>query len=412
MPPKPTVAPPRELKLRVYQVQADFIQHPAHHTAFIGGIGSGKTIAGCIKVFLAAMGLLPHIPAPNLGIITAPTYKMLDDATLRACRELFGEYVLRHNDQKGVMHLVNGSEIIFRSTQDPETLRGPTITYWYGDEAALSPFAAYEKMIGRLRQGGRQGYFWLTTTPKGRQWIYKLFVERFAANPDYVLFKARTADNPFVSRDHVAMLRENYSDSYARQELDGEFVGWEGLIYPEFDRTTHICTPPQHFEEVIAGVDWGFANAGVIQVLGLRDGTLYHVHEEYATQRGIEDWCSVALQLRDGFNIKAFYCDPSEPDFIRRFNERGCRAVNANNTVSTGIQAVKRRLTTRTLLHYNAAVHTFAEYESYAWAQHGEQTFDKPVKANDHALDALRYAIMGVDHGRKPLTVQVKTGLG
>ncbi len=412
-PKKADVALPAAHTIKLYDKQYAFVMHPAHHTALIGGIGSGKSLAGNIKAFLAAMGVLPSIPAPNLGVVTAPTYKMLDDATFRSFKDVAGTYLLDYNESKGLARMANGSEVIFRSTQDPDTLRGPSITWWHGDEAALSPYSVYEIMIGRLRQGGRQGYFWLTTTPKGKQWIYKLFVERFSNDPDYCLFRMRTADNPFVAPEYLAMLRENYSADYARQELDGEFVGWEGLVYPEFDRSRHVLHElPSSFEAVIAGVDWGFANAGVIQVLGLRDGALYHLHEEYAKQRGIDDWANVALQLRDLFNISAFYCDPSEPDYLRKFNERGCRALQANNTVSTGIQAVKRRLNTGTLQHYNSAVYTFAEYESYQWMRRGDQALDQPVKANDHALDALRYAVMGTDYARKPLTVAVKAGLG
>jgi phage terminase large subunit len=137
----------------------------------------------------------------------------------------------------------------------------------------------------------------------------------------------------------------------------------------------------------------------VINVFALTaDGTMYHVHEEYQRQRGIDEWARIARQLRDLWKIEAFYCDPSEPDYIRKLTEAGCKAVEANNTVSTGIQTVKRRLTTKRLLHYRGAVNTFAEYESYQWAKRSDTVLDQPQKANDHSLDALRYAVMGVDY--------------
>lgn len=400
-------------RVQLYRQQHAFVMAREHHIAMIGGIGSGKSIAGNIRVLLAAMGALDFIPAPNLGVVTAPTYKMLDDATFRSFKEVAGAFLVDYNESKGLARMANGSEVIFRSTQDPETLRGPSISYWHGDEAALSPAEVWAIMLGRLRQARQQGYAWLTTTPKGKQWIYKVFAQTFADDPDYRIFHARTHDNPFASREWIAALEANYSREFARQELYGEFVGWEGLIYPEFDRARHVITAfPSGYDQVLAGVDWGFNHAGVIQVFGVRDGVAYHLHEEYATKRGIDDWAQIALQLRNAFHIETFYCDPSEPDYIAKFRELGCKAVAANNTVSTGIQTVKRRLNSATLLHYSGAVHTFAEYESYQWARKGNETTEQPLKANDHALDALRYALMGIDHGIRPLPVAVREGLG
>jgi phage terminase large subunit len=400
-------------RLQLYRQQHEFVMAEQHHLALLGGIGSGKSIAGNVRVLLAALGALPFLPAPNLGVVTAPTYKMLDDATYRSFKQVAGAFLVDYNASKGLARMANGSEIIFRSTQDPDTLRGPSISYWHGDEAALSPAEVWSIMLGRLRQDGRQGYAWLTTTPKGKQWIYKIFAQTFVDDPDYRLIRVKTHANPFVSREWIEALEANYHGEYARQELYGEFVGWEGLIYPEFDRARHTTnTFPTHYEEVIAGVDWGFNNPGVIQVCGVRDGVVYNIHEEYAARRGIDDWARIALQLRHSFGVSAFYCDPSEPAYIEKLREQGCKAHAANNSVLPGIQAIKRRLNSNTLLHYAGAVHTFAEYEAYQWARKGSESTEHPLKSNDHALDALRYAVMGIEHGMRPLAVRVREGLG
>ena len=38
------------------------------------------------------------------------------------------------------------------------------------------------------------------------------------------------------------------------------------------------------------------------------------------------------------------------------------------------------------------------EFPAYVWADHA--TKEIPIKENDHSMDALRYAVMYVDHGR------------
>ena len=78
---------------------------------------------------------------------------------------------------------------------------------------------------------------------------------------------------------------------------------------------------------------------------------------------------------------------------------------------NTGLQAVKNRLVVqgdgRPRLTVSAdCVYTIAEFESYQWAENRQGMKDQPVKANDHCMDALRYAVMGVDAGRKPIEVK------
>lgn len=396
--------------------QHDFIHNSAHHSAIVGGIGSGKSQGGAIRGVRAAYGVIgdKSVPTPNIGMVTAPTWDMLRDASIRTFLAVAGDLVDDFKKADRIAILKNGSEVIFRTADDPDHLRGPNITWWWGDEAAYYHADVWRVMIGRLRQHGH-GYDWLTTTPKGRNYIYKTFVTDHENDPDYYIKRVRSRDNGFLDEAFLASLEAEYQGEYAKQELEGEFVSFEGLIYPEFDRNRHVTSDvPQYFVRVFAGVDWGYVHPGVINVYGVNgDGRAYEIHEEYATQRGIDDWVNVAKQLRDIYHIEQFYADPSEPDYIGKFNQAGCKTVAANNTVSTGIQVVKRRLATRAdgapgLLYYAGAVHNFIEKEQYQWAKHRETVLDQPLKTNDHTQDAERYAMMALDFGRGAVTSSVR----
>lgn len=400
----------------LYEAQGRFIGTRAHEAAFVGGIGSGKSIAGAVRALLASQGYIGkerRLDVPNLGVITAPTYPMLRDATLRAFMDYAGDAVQSFNKSEGLAVLSNGSEVIFRSTEHPDRLRGPSISWWFGDEAALYDRLVWDVMIGRLRQFGKRGYAWLATTPRGRNWVWQLFVQNRRQGRH--IFKARSQDNPFLDPAIVEAWEQTYAGEFAAQELGGEFIAFEGLIYAEFQRDVHVVGEvPKTFGHVIAGVDWGFANPGVINVLGMDgDGRLWHVAEHYQRQRRVEDWVEVAKQARETWHVKAFYCDPSEPDYIRQFRDAGLPAEGANNTVTTGIQALKNRLVVQPdgrprLLVRRDCVHTIAEFESYQWAENRYGVKDEPLKANDHSMDALRYAVMGADMGRKPLKAETK----
>jgi phage terminase large subunit-like protein len=95
----------------------------------IGGIGSGKSYAGCVKAFVRAS------ERKVLLMVTAPTYPMLRDATLRTFMDMAGPFVRDFYKSEMIATLVNGSEVLFRSTENPDRLRGPNLHGWFGDEA-------------------------------------------------------------------------------------------------------------------------------------------------------------------------------------------------------------------------------------------------------------------------------------
>ena len=230
------------------------------------------------------------------------------------------------------------------------------------------------------------------------------------------MWTVSTWQNPHVSLEWIDSLKEDYDDTLADQELRGLFVSFEGLIYPEFG--SHHKIDPKHiptqFARVIGAQDWGFVHPGVLMVFGITsDDRAYCIHEEWAKGRGIDEWAEVTLQLRNIHGISKIVCDPSEPDYIKKYVAKGINAVAADNTVSSGIQAVRRRLQKRTdgvpgLLFSTSCIHTFAEMEQYHWAKRQGVALDEPVKANDHTMDSMRYAIMEIDPvtARKPLTVE------
>ncbi len=394
-----------EFDVPLHPKQKLFVNSQKYYAAMVGGIGSGKSIAGCVRAIKAAYGNVGgvRIKTPNLGMITAPTYPMLRDATLRTFKEYAGNLLVYYNISEHRAVMSNGSEILFRSTHDPDTLRGPNLSWWFADEAALGIGMVWKIMIGRLRQFGKRGYAWLATTPRGRNWLWQVFQDAYDDyHPDKFIIHSSTYDNIFQERAFAEGLKSEYTGDFADQEIFGMFVAWAGLIYSEFNTLRHVTSVlPDMFKSVVAGVDWGFANPGCIEVGGLSgDDHLTIVDEHYAAGLRIGEWVEIGKQMRNRWGIKRFYCDPSEPDYIDDFNAAGLKAEAANNSVNTGIQKVKARLagnSPRVSVH-KSVVHLQSECEQYVWAANKHGIKDAPVKAKDHAMDAWRYMIMGIDY--------------
>lgn len=375
---------------------------PDRFSAFIGGIGSGKSYAGAVKMLIRAS------ERRSLNLVIAPTYPMLRDASLRSFLGVGEKAIAEFHKGEMAVTMLNGSEILFRSADRPDRLRGPNISHFWIDEGGLCPPQTWDIAIGRLREGGRAGDGWTTATPKGRNWLYE-------KSDQMTIFRARTQDNPYLAREFITSLEAAYTGDFARQELGGEFVSFEGLVYDEFSRLTHVRSHPGPFVRYIAGVDEGYTNPAVILVAGEDSDGRLHIIEEFYKRRVLQgDVVGEAKRLHAAYKISQFYADPSAAGLIAEMRSESLPVTEADNPVMPGIQDVKARLVKAgdgkpRLTVDPSCVNLLAEIDSYCWKQRKAGVKDEPEKANDHAADALRYICY---HGPALSTLSDLAGLG
>lgn len=155
-------------------------------------------------------------------MVLAPTYKQLIRGPLRTFLEMTRRAgILRsfHKTEKEA-RLTGGRTVFFGSTSDPDSLRGPNLGWFWLDEAAMMVPQIWDLMIGRLRES--PGRAWITTTPRGKNWVYARFVE--AQDSAYGMVPAPTRSNTFNRAGFVESLESAYDPEFARQELEGEFL--------------------------------------------------------------------------------------------------------------------------------------------------------------------------------------------
>lgn len=375
------------MKIAPTKKQDDFIRCPDRFPAFIGGIGSGKSWAGAVKALLHSAG------EPSVGLVIAPTYPMLRDATWRSYQEVCGKAVGTFNKSEFIAN-IGRAEVLFRSADNPDRLRGPNIDWAHIDEAALCPADTWNVVIGRLRGHGKAGPCWITSTPKGRNWLYNIL-------PQLTLFKARTRDNPHLAGEFVDSLESAYTGLFARQELEGEFVGFEGLVYEEFSREVHVQERSGPWREVVLGCDEGYTNPAVVLAIGYDGDGRAHVITEFYRRRALQAEV-IAEAKRIAFETRADYLfvDPSAAGLIADMQFAGMAANPAQNAVLDGIQLVKSMLAVQgdgrpRLTVSPSCANLIAEFESYCWREGKQGLRDEPMKECDHTMDSLRYALSG-----------------
>jgi PBSX family phage terminase large subunit len=373
--------------------QMRFVRDTRPYPAYIGGIGSGKSFAGAAKV-------IARLSRKELGMIAAPTYPMLRDATRRTLTDMletFGiEYEL-HKTENVITINRTGHEILCRSLDNPDTLRGPNLAYAWVDEGALIDREGWRVVKGRVRDGDNP-QAWITSTPKGRNYLWEEWERDGTGNeldPTHPLYRVRTTENYHLPDGWAEGL--GYTDEFYHQEIGGEFVAFEGLIYPGFRREAvrHIDTDGWR---TLLGVDIGARNPTAVLTIRVNgDGHTHIERERYQRNLDSDEITDAIITEMATSGAEVAYADPSAKAYIDSWQKRALKVKPANNDVTRGIGIVKSALADGLTVD-PSCVNTIAEFESYHWSD-GDK--DQPVKQNDHCL--IAGTMVRTEHGERPI---------
>lgn len=380
----------RVYRVTTYDVQDDFIFDDRRYVAFVGGRNSGKTYAGSIKAMACARN-------GGLGVIAAPDFPMLEHGAKRQFIERLTEAGVRYflNNQKGVLTIPAwNAEILFATLETESRVRGPNFAWGWVDEVEyLTDRNIWKALKGAIRAGDKPQLF-ATSTPKGRRLIYNEWV--VTGGDDHALYRATTHDNPFIDADdYISGL--GYSGVFFDQEINAEFVTFEGLVYPKFDRDRNIGAPDVEGWRTVLAVDVGTRNPTAILVIRAGADVERHVESEvYRRGMSSDEITEAVAAAADRHNPERIWLDPSAASYILSLSKLGYPVEKANNDISYGIGIVTTAIAEGMTID-PSCINLIAELESYRYPD-GKIETDKPVKENDHAADALRYGLAGLEN--------------
>lgn len=253
--------------LQIHAKQAEFLESRALFRAFVAGISSGKSYIGSVD-------MIRRSKRGRLYMVVAPTYDLLAASTFRSFAKVLSdmgeiEYTDVKRSPPPSMVLRNGAEVLFRSGDNPDMLRGPNLSGMWLDEASLMKEEVFLIGIGRLREDGEQGWLTATFTPKGKMhWTYRTFA---AGQPDTHIVHARTWDNPFNPPRFHKIIASKYTSQQVRQELEGVFLEGGGNHY-------HPDTWPR------------YCDTGDAYRIGDGSGRWHHVRKDECSRLVTLDW--------------------------------------------------------------------------------------------------------------------------
>ncbi len=213
----------------------------ARFKGFSGPIGCGKSQALCQEAVK-----LSYLNQGRTGLLGAPTYPMLRDATQSTLFEILDANRIPYDHNKGENTVVmrdTRSRILFRAVEEFDRLRGTNLA-WFGlDELTYTQEEAWLVLEGRLRDAKATRLCGFAAwTPKGFDWVYRRFLLEPVDGYDVVIAKA-FENRHLLERipDFYERLKRSYDEQFFRQEALGEYLTLGGsAVYRCFRRAEHV----------------------------------------------------------------------------------------------------------------------------------------------------------------------------
>lgn len=197
----------------------------------------------------------------------------------------------------------------------------------------------------------------------------------------------------------------------------GICTGLDEIIYYMFNENNHIreCTSEDYknMPFLYIGVDYGQMNATTFQCFGIdyKEKCIRGVDEYYYSgrntgkQKSPSDYAKdfkafkTRLEKESGLIVKYVYIDPSAKGLAEEI-KRECPEIiilNADNDVKLGISRVQKCLSFQCLFISPKQKNLIEEIYQYGYDKDKlDKGIEEPIKVNDHAMDAMRYLIMGL----------------
>ena len=365
----------------------------------------GKTLLSVWEMFAVAVTKETRIA------YIAPTYQQARDIAWNELKRITLPVQDSVNESRLEVKVKNKqgttSLIILRGWESIETLRGQSYDFIVLDEiSSYRNFWENWQEVIRPTLTDRKGEALFISTPKGFNHFYDLYNLQ-GKDPDFASFHFSTYDNPFIPREEVDKAKKELTEDRFAQEYMADFRKTEGLVYKEFSRDRHVFTGEVHQAiRTFAGADFGFTNpAAVITIIEDSDAKFW-VRDEYykrgQTESQVADYIAAS-------KFNEVYPDPESASGVEELRRRGVNVrdvIKNKDSVRNGINQVRELLKANRLFIHESCKNLIWELETYAYPDkkpdHNDE--ENPIKENDHALDALRYALMmraGIGSGQE-----------
>lgn len=378
-----------------------------------GGAGSGKSH------YLGQEMLLNMIEDPNYSyLVVRKTAKSIKNSVFQSLIDIASDMgvakYFKFNKTNMSISCANGSRLITSGLDDVEKLKSIAgINRVFVEEASEITEEDFNQLDLRLRGTSSIGYqLTLAFNPISEtHWLKKRFFD--IGGDDIFTLKTTYHDNKFLDDAYRATLEKlkEVDYNYYRIYCLGEWGSLGDLVYTNWTKE-NLTDKMASFDNIYNGLDFGFSSdpTSFISVhLDNKSKTIYIFNEFGRQEMFIDD---IASEIKELSYVRKVTADSSEPRSIADLKRQGVNVVGAKkgpDSILHGINWIKGY---KIVIH-EYCINTIKELSTYSWKKDKEgKATDKPIDANNHWLDALRYALESEMKGAKKMKFGTKNSLG
>lgn len=392
--------------------QAEYIKNADHRwNVACGAVRSGKSY--CQISYCIPARLMERKGLRGLRVILGATRDNIERNVLQPLRDIYGDSIATEINSKNFSKILGEKVYCIGADniRQVSKIRGSEIAYCAIDEATDINREVFEMLKSRLSLP------WsccdITTNPASPNHWFKEFLDSKDQGVDIYLQEYTIYDNPFLPPEYVHALETEYAGTvwYDRYIL-GLWTLAEGLVYPNFTEAVEDLNFTNDADDYCVSLDYGTSNPFAALLWEKRGEIWYCTRELYYSGRdtGDQKTDDEYLQMLNGFvsdvpqirSVSTFggsqieripiIVDPSAASFIALLRKSDVfKPRLADNDVINGIRNVNTAMHRGLIKVDSKLKHWKDEIQSYVWDP--DSVEDRPIKDNDHLMDAMRYFI-------------------
>ncbi len=312
-----------------------------------GSVRSGKT---WISLVLWAMWVAT-MPKEGTYLMAAKTLTALERNNLNLLLSLVGKdnFSFSVQSKKAVLF---GRTVYLEGANDARSenkIRGLTLTGAYCDELTLFDEDFFVMLLSRLSEPNAK--LFATTNPDSPgHWLMTDYIKRAENDElDFLRIRFLIDDNPYLSKEYVKSLKQEYTGVFYERFIKGEWRAAEGVVYQEFaddPERFKLSKAPDDISFATIGVDFGGnKSAHAFVCLGFTKGFKscvvldeFYLKEQISPQRLESEFVRFVKRQKEKYKVLEAFCDNAESTLI-------CGLKNAAMREKLGIVVRKAQKT-------------------------------------------------------------------
>lgn len=309
------------------------------------------------------------------------------------------------NESELSILLKNGSTISLKGSEDPDKLRGVSLSYAVIDEAAECNLESLWGEVIRPALADQQGGALFIGTPKGKSNAFYDLYQMAKETANWNAFQYTTLDGGFVTAEEIEAAKQDMSARQFNQEFLATFETYENRVAWAYDAEQNLAPNTQYNTDIIhIGMD--FNVNPIVATIGVQHRESLTIVDEIVIPQS--NTTEMIEEIKTRYPKSKVFVYPDPAGAARKTSANGhtdhtllsnagfiVKAPRKHDPVRDRINATNARLRSADGVSHLKVVKG-AKYTRESLDKHtfktGTQTPDKD-SGYDHMFDALSYMV-------------------